>query len=474
MVKPLLPGDDTRLGRYDLVGRLGQGGMGTVFLGRDDRGRRVAIKMVRPEFAHDEEFRGRFRSEVTRAQQVPPFSTAEVLDADPDHDPPYLVVEYVDGPSLAAVVGDTGPMSGGALHGVAVGIATALTAIHGAGVIHRDLKPANVLVAMGGIKVIDFGIARPFEATSKHTRTDHMVGTVAYMAPERFDPDGGGRLGPAADVFAWGVVVAFAATGRTPFAADSAPGTAMRILTQPPDLDGVPEPLRELVNRALAKDPVERPTARQLFELLTTSGTTGTTARPSIRKRRRGVVIGLSAAGVLLVAAATLLGLHHRATTAGNGTAAVSDEERAAGVLDGTRKTRIHLAGIDRNLALDYASPMVEASADEGSNAEFALVPQGVDYLVRSLNRGAALPRTCLGVRVDPDSAGMLVPTTCAASKATVFTLQDTGEGTYLLVNPEYGTVRWAADEERVVIGFTSSPEPELPVSFEDLGPLDE
>ena len=183
MVLPLRPGERSSLGGYELLGRLGEGGMGTVYLGRDESGRRVAIKTVRSELAHEGEFRERFRSEVNRAKQVPPFSTAEVLDADPDHEPPYLVVEYVDGPSLATVVKDQGPLAGSALHGVAVGIATALTAIHGAGVIHRDLKPGNVLLAQGGVKVIDFGIARAFEATSQHTRTDQMVGTVAYMAP---------------------------------------------------------------------------------------------------------------------------------------------------------------------------------------------------------------------------------------------------------------------------------------------------
>ncbi|MEU8663780.1 serine/threonine-protein kinase, partial [Actinoplanes philippinensis] len=268
MNMPLRPGDPVALGRYELVERLGEGGMGTVFLARDPDGRPVAIMMVRPEFANETEFRGRFRSEVTRAKQVPPFSTAEVLDADPDHEPPYLVVEYVDGPSLAAEIKAKGPLSGASLHGVAVGIATALTAIHGAGVIHRDLKPGNVLFARGGIKVIDFGIARAFEATSQHTRTDQLVGTVAYMAPERFDPVDGRPVTAAADIFAWGAVVAYAATGRTPFAAESAPATAMRILTQAPDLTGLPESLRGPVSRALSKEPENRPTARELLDLL--------------------------------------------------------------------------------------------------------------------------------------------------------------------------------------------------------------
>ncbi|UQU63839.1 serine/threonine protein kinase [Couchioplanes caeruleus] len=183
MTDPLLPGDPTELGGYELLGRLDQGGMGAVFLGRDAGGRLVAVKMIRPEYAYDPEFRGRFRSEVNQARQVPPFCTAEVLDADPDHPTPYLVVEYVDGPTLSEVIARNGPLSGGNLHSVAVGVATALAAIHGAGVIHRDLKPGNVLLALGTPKVIDFGIARAFEATSRHTQTDRMVGTVAYMAP---------------------------------------------------------------------------------------------------------------------------------------------------------------------------------------------------------------------------------------------------------------------------------------------------
>jgi eukaryotic-like serine/threonine-protein kinase len=265
---PLRPHDPRRLGPYELLGRLGEGGMGTVYLARTAAGVLVAVKMVRADLAPDDEFRRRFRSEVNRVRQVPPFCTAEVLDADPAHDPPYLVVEYVDGPSLADVVQDRGPLTAANLHGVAIGVATALTAIHGAGVIHRDLKPRNVLLAPGSPKVIDFGIARALEPTSAHTSTDQMVGTVAYMAPERFGSAPGSRLTPAADIFAWGGVVAYAGTGRTPFSADSPTVTAARILTQPPDLSGLAGPLRDLVAHALEKDPANRPNARELLDLL--------------------------------------------------------------------------------------------------------------------------------------------------------------------------------------------------------------
>src|SRR3982751_5736567 len=266
--EPLRPRDPRSLGEYELIGRLGEGGMGTVYLAKDKAGGHVAVKVIRAALAPDDEFRRRFRSEVARVQQVPPFCTAEVLDADPDHDQPYLVVEFVDGPTLADVVEELGPLTSANLHSVAIGVATALTAIHGAGVIHRDLKPRNVLLAPGSPKVIDFGIARALEATGGNTSPDQMVGTVAYMAPERFGLEADSPLTPAADVFAWGGVVAYAGTGRTPFAADSPPATAARILTQPPDLTGLSGPLRDLVARALHKDPADRPSARELLDSL--------------------------------------------------------------------------------------------------------------------------------------------------------------------------------------------------------------
>ena len=268
MSTPLRTGDPARLGEYELLSRLGAGGMGAVYLGRGRDGRRVAVKTLRTEYAWNGELRGRFRSEVNRLRQVPPFCTAAVLDADPDHDPPYLVVEYVSGPSLADEIRENGPLGPDLLHSVTIGVTAALSAIHGAGVVHRDFKPNNVLITLGSVKVIDFGIARPLDLTSEHTLTGQLVGTVAYMAPECFDTTAGSPVTPAADIFAWGVLVAFAATGRTPFAADSAPATAMRIATQPPDLSGLSGQLRELVSRALEKRPADRPTARELLDAL--------------------------------------------------------------------------------------------------------------------------------------------------------------------------------------------------------------
>jgi hypothetical protein len=170
------------------------------------------------------------------------------------------------------VVHEQGPLTAGNLHSIAIGVATALAAIHGAGVIHRDLKPRNVLFSLGTPKVIDFGIARAFDASSQHTGTDQIFGTVAYMAPERFDSVPARPVSAAADVFAWGVVVTYAGTGRTPFAADSPASTAARILTQPPDLTGLSGPLRDVVARTLAKDPQERPSAHELLDMLLTAG----------------------------------------------------------------------------------------------------------------------------------------------------------------------------------------------------------
>ncbi|TDC86614.1 serine/threonine-protein kinase, partial [Actinomadura sp. 7K507] len=262
---PLDQDEPRVLGPYRLLGRLGRGGMGTVYLGAEPDGRRVAVKVVNRELAGEAAFLARFRREVTAARRVHRFCTAPVLDAELDQDPPYIVTEYIDGPSLEKAVAERGPLPGSDLEGLAVGVATALAAIHGAGIVHRDLKPANVLLSSTGPRVIDFGIARALDAPGGPTRTGQFVGTPAYIAPEvlRGEP-----VEQASDVFSWGCVVACAGTGRSPFQGKTVAETFHRIGTEEPDLTGLDPRLREIVAAALGKDPRGRPTARQLLTRL--------------------------------------------------------------------------------------------------------------------------------------------------------------------------------------------------------------
>ncbi|TYB45503.1 serine/threonine-protein kinase [Actinomadura chibensis] len=260
---PLAPGDPRWFGEFRTTGLLGEGGMGRVYAGRARDGRPVAIKAIRAELARDEEFRARFRREAESAKRVPPYATAEVLAADPDAPVPYLVTEYIDGPTLHALVADGGPLRGAELHQLAVAVATALKGVHGAGIMHRDLKPGNVLLSRFGPRVIDFGIARTPDAT-RMTGKGQAVGTPSYMAPEqlRNDPR------PASDVFAWGGVIVFAATGRRPFDGDTLQRMVGQIMNEEPDLGGLPGSLRAAVAAAMRKDPDARPTAARLLEML--------------------------------------------------------------------------------------------------------------------------------------------------------------------------------------------------------------
>ncbi|WP_432144365.1 serine/threonine-protein kinase [Streptomyces sp. bgisy084] len=265
-LRPLRAQDPGRIGDYRLLGRLGEGGMGRVFLARSDRGRTVAVKLVRAELAGQEEFRARFRREVRAAQQVGGEWTAPVLDADTEAETPWVATGYIAGPSLQQVVGGSGtPLPERSVRILAAGLARALSAIHAAGIIHRDLKPSNVLLTIDGPRVIDFGIARALDAVtgSGVTRTGASVGSPGFMSPEQVR---GKPLTPACDVFCLGSVLAYAATGRQPFGtADSIAAAMMyRIAQEEPDLSGVPEGLRALISGCLAKDPERRPTPAEL------------------------------------------------------------------------------------------------------------------------------------------------------------------------------------------------------------------
>ncbi|WP_427921650.1 serine/threonine-protein kinase [Streptomyces sp. cg40] len=254
--------DPQRIGAYRLLGRLGAGGMGQVYLARSDRGRTVAVKLVREDLAAQEEFRARFRQEVQAARQVGGHWTAPVLDADTEAPVPWVATGYVAGPTLQQVVGrDHGALPERSVRILAAGLAHALKDIHAAGIVHRDLKPSNVLVTIDGPRVIDFGIARALETQAGDglTRTGSLVGSPGFMAPEQVRGD---RITPACDVFCLGSVLAYAATGTLPFGSASSGVHALmfRIAQEEPDLTGVPEGLAELVRDCLRKDPAARPT----------------------------------------------------------------------------------------------------------------------------------------------------------------------------------------------------------------------
>ncbi|MEO3811860.1 serine/threonine-protein kinase, partial [Sphaerisporangium sp. B11E5] len=259
----LSPGEPSQIGRYQVIGRLGRGGMGTVYLGLDGTGHRVAIKVINPEYSRHEQFRTRFRREAESARRVRRFCTAAVLDADLDGDQLYVVTEYVDGPDLEHAVRTGGPLRGSSLDALAVGVATALTAIHSAGIVHRDLKPSNVLLSPVGPRVIDFGIARAMDTLSALTGTGQLVGTPRYMAPEALR---GEPVSPACDVFSWGCLVAFAASGRTPFGGEALPAVLYQILNADPIVSGLEPSLHTLVTATLAKDPTRRPTSQQILD----------------------------------------------------------------------------------------------------------------------------------------------------------------------------------------------------------------
>ncbi|WP_315860754.1 serine/threonine-protein kinase [Amycolatopsis sp. EV170708-02-1] len=266
----LAAGDPVAVGQYRLVGSLGEGGMGRVWLGVAPDGRLAAVKLVHPHLARDPGFRSRFRREVEVSRAVSGAYTAAVLDADTDAAAPWLASVYVPGLSLRQAVDLAGPLPVHTLRVLTAGLASALADIHRAGLIHRDLKPSNVLLAEDGPRVIDFGIARAIEGNHELTSTGSIIGSPGFMSPEQAL---GAGLTPASDVFSLGAMLVMAAVGHGPFAGNSTPQILYNVVHATPRLDGVPMPLRALLGACLDKTPSRRPEPRQILDAVAGAST---------------------------------------------------------------------------------------------------------------------------------------------------------------------------------------------------------
>ncbi|MET7477328.1 endo alpha-1,4 polygalactosaminidase [Streptomyces sp. NPDC005648] len=355
----LSPGDPESIGGYTLTDRLGSGGMGVVYLGSSDSGRRVAVKLVHPAYAQDEEFRTRFRQEVAAARRVSGAFTAPVVDADPDAVQPWMATLYVPGRTLADVVAKDGPLGGRELRVLALGLVEALRDIHRAGVVHRDLKPSNVLMAEDGPRVIDFGISHAVDNEAL-TMTGRLIGTPPFMSPEQFvaprDVTG------ASDVFSLGSLLVYAASGNRPFDASSPYMTGYQVMYEAPDLDGVAEPLRGVAARCLDKDPAARPELEELRDLLRALPDT---VPPSVTP------------------ASVEAAPHHRVPrgrpvppgAAEGGTNGAGGGEDSTRIRDGRRKRRV-LVGLAAALAVSGVGvAVVKAGADRNDSAQSPTAP---------------------------------------------------------------------------------------------------
>ncbi|SDP78702.1 Serine/threonine protein kinase [Streptomyces sp. cf386] len=384
----LSTGDPESIGEYTLLGRLGAGGMGVVYLGVSASGRQVAVKLVHGAYAQDEEFRTRFRQEIAAARRVSGAFTAPVVDADPDADQPWMATLYVPGLSLAEVVKKNGPLNRRELRALGLGLTEALRDIHRAGLVHRDLKPANVLMTEDGPRVIDFGISRAADNQSL-TMTGRVIGTPPFMSPEQL---GSPRdVTPASDVFSLGSLMVFAAVGTGPFDADSPYMTGYQVMYESPDLDGVPDAFLRIVERCLDKDPAARPELADLHRLLQalpelpeSDATAAPKARESAKPRPRpapwgaatvsaGAASGtgkgrrtrmsLTALGAALAITGLSIGVgvfvSGRDTTTASNAGATADAEttaRAASLPDGWRPWRAALRYDVKGVPLDYGT----------------------------------------------------------------------------------------------------------------------
>ncbi|CAM5472065.1 endo alpha-1,4 polygalactosaminidase [Streptomyces aurantiogriseus] len=328
----LSPGDAESIGGYTLVDRLGSGGMGVVYLGHSDSGRRVAVKVVHAQYAQDEEFRTRFRQEVAAVRRVSGAFTAPVVDADPDAERPWMATVYVPGRTLSDIVAKDGPLRGREVRTLALGLVEALRDIHRVGVVHRDLKPSNVLMAEDGPRVIDFGISHAVDNEAL-TVTGRLIGTPPFMSPEQFAAPR--DVTAASDIFSLGSLLVYAATGNRPFDGSSPYLTGYQVMYEAPALDGVAEPLRSIAERCLDKDPAARPDLAELQRMFRTLPDSAAPVVPGVadsaetsppvsltlpvpdRRRGRRILVGLAAAVAVtgLSIAAVNMGAHETNTS---------------------------------------------------------------------------------------------------------------------------------------------------------------
>ncbi|MCD0450950.1 serine/threonine protein kinase [Actinocorallia sp. API 0066] len=286
---PLRPEDPRRIGPYTVLNRLGEGGQGVVYLGRDREGQPVAVKVLRGGPAASAKARGRFIKEAGAASRVEAPQVAKVLDAKVTAERPYIVSEYVPGPTLQDEVAASGPLKGPELHKIALRTAVGLAAIHRAQVVHRDFKPGNVVLGRRGAKVIDFGVARLLDGRTP--TTSHAVGTPAYMSPEQVEDL---HVGPKSDVFSWGATMVYAATGRPPFGGGPSGAVMRRITDREPDLGELRGGLRGLVARCLDKEPDARPTAAEIVRFLRAEARPAAPAPPKpVPRYRTRMIIAL-------------------------------------------------------------------------------------------------------------------------------------------------------------------------------------
>ncbi|MEV0090104.1 serine/threonine-protein kinase [Streptomyces sp. NPDC050738] len=300
MVDSLRPGDPAHIGPYRLDGRLGAGGMGQVYLGTSPSGRQVAVKLIRRELASSAQFRARFAQEVEAARSVGGFHTAQVVDADPAAEAPWLVTAYVPGPTLQQVITGQGPLAPDAVLRLGAGLAEGLAAIHRCGLVHRDLKPGNVIMAADGPRIIDFGVAHAVGAAEPMTRAGAVIGTYAYMSPEQIRAE---PVAPASDIFSLGSVLAFAATGRSPFEASVVPAIVHRVTQEAPQLPGMSGALYELTVACLDKNPYARPSADDILARLSVTAP-GVPSPPSPAPKalpRRALIFGGAAVAAAAV-----------------------------------------------------------------------------------------------------------------------------------------------------------------------------